>query len=78
MANDSFNGPDPDWRKRTMLAGGVIGSLVGVIAAYMYVRAADEATENGEVRELDTMTVFSLGRMLLGVIRQIADMGARR
>ena len=32
-----------DWRKRTLLIGGVIGAALGLLSSYFYIRAADDA-----------------------------------
>ena len=69
---------DSNWRTRTLLAGGVLGSLLGVLAAYMFVRAADESSEDGEPKQLQTGDVFKLGATLLAIVRQIADLGRQK
>src|SRR5512134_3144676 len=39
------------WRTRTLMAGGIIGALLGLLSAYLYVRAADDSLEPGEAPE---------------------------
>jgi hypothetical protein len=61
-----------------MVIGGVIGALVGVLAAHLYLRSA--SVEPGEETEAELPGVrpgdaikLSLG--ILGVLRQIAGIG---
>jgi hypothetical protein len=65
------------WQSRTMLLGGIIGSLVGVSAAYLYVRASEEASADGSPRKLQTGEAVRLGVALTAIVRQIAELGGR-
>jgi hypothetical protein len=78
MSDDrSLQTGQSDWRTRTLLTGGIIGSLIGVSAAYLYLRAAEEASEDGSPRPLATPEAVKLGMALLALVRQIADMGGK-
>jgi len=66
-----------NWRPRVLLIGGVLGSLLGVIAAYLFVRAA-ETTHGDEPPELKTGDAVKVGTALLRILRQIADLGVKR
>ena len=78
MSQNSLEPQDPGWRTRTMLAGGLIGSLIGVIAAYLYVRSGDEAAESGASKPMQTRDVIKIGSALLSIVRQIAETGTKR
>lgn len=79
MSHKSLQTQGRDWRTRAMLMGGVIGSLIGVSAAYLYVRATEEASEGGgEPRRLGARDMVGIGMGLFAIIRQIAELGARR
>lgn len=61
-----------DWRTKAMIVGGVVGALVGVGAAYLYVRNIEEAGEEPKLATRDAMTI---GMSLVTLVRQIANMG---
>ena len=76
MADDrSLQVRESGWRSRAMLAGGIIGSLVGVGAAYLYVRSSEEASADGSPRKLKTGEAVRLGVALTAILRQIAELG---
>lgn len=58
-----------NWRTRAMLAGGAVGALLGVVAAYVYVNSVDK---NDEVPDLNPAEAVAIGLAVLGVLRQIA------
>ena len=61
-----------NWRTRAYLSGGLIGALLGVGVAYIYVNAAEKS---GEARpELPPSEAVGIGLALLAVLRQIATM----
>ena len=65
-----------DWRTQAYLVGGVLGLAVGVLAAYLYVRSAEEAgVEEATVATGDAVKV---GLSLLGIVRQITEMGGSK
>lgn len=69
---------DEGWRTRAMLAGGIIGSLIGVSAAYLYVRASDEGSEGRAPKRLKTGDAVRVGVALTALVRQIAELGTRK
>ena len=78
MSDDrSLQIQESGWRSRAMLAGGIIGSLIGVAAAYLYVRASEEASDDGSPRQLKTGEAVRLGVALTALVRQIAELGGR-
>ena len=68
----------PDWRMRTTLIGSALGALAGVAAALMFIRRSEETGEPPSLRKTDPGLVLATGITLLGLLRQIADMGNRR
>ena len=63
---------DVDWRQKAFIIGGVIGALLGVGAAYIYVNAAEES---GEAPELRPGSAVTIGLSLLALLRQVAAIG---
>jgi hypothetical protein len=69
---------DSSWRTRIMLAGGIIGTVLGVLSAYLYVRAAEEAYGGEAPPEAPkTSDAVRLGISLLSIVRTITDWGKR-
>lgn len=60
------------WQAKALLTGGVVGALVGVGAAYLYIRNIQEA---GEEPQLGTKDALQLGVSVVALVRQIASMG---
>ena len=61
-----------NWKTQTLIAGAVIGALAGVGAAYMLVKRAED---NDEQPQLSAREGVSLGLMVLGLLRQVAQLG---
>jgi len=60
---------DRDWRGKAFIVGGVVGALLGLGAAYIYINAAEES---GETPELSPGTAVTIGLSLLALLRQVA------
>ena len=71
-------GRTPDWKMRATLIGSALGALIGVGAALMFIRRSEEAGQPPSLRKTDPGLVLAAGVTLLGLLRQIADMGDRR
>lgn len=63
---------ESNWRTRAYLTGGVIGAVLGLGVAYIYVNAAEKSGESRP--ELPPSEAVGIGLALLAVIRQIATM----
>ncbi|MCC6189392.1 MAG: hypothetical protein IT318_10170 [Anaerolineales bacterium] len=61
-----------DWRRRAFVVGGVLGALLGLGAAYIYVNAAEQS---GETPEVTPGTAVTIGLSLLALLRQVASIG---
>ncbi len=64
---------DPNWKMKMMIIGGVVGAVVGVSAAYIYVRKLEES---GERPSIATKEAVAVGFSLVSLLRQIANMGS--
>lgn len=71
-------GRTPDWKMRTTLIGSALGALAGVAAAMMFIQRSEETGEPPSLRKTDPGLVLAAGVTLLGLLRQIADMGERK
>ncbi len=61
-----------NWKMKTLVIGAVLGALTGLGAAYLLVNRA----ENSETSpELSPGEGIKIGLMLLGVLRQVAQLG---
>ncbi len=64
-----------NWKMRTTLIGTVLGALAGVAAAMMFIRRGEETGEPPSLRKIDPGLALTAGVTLLGLLRQIADLG---
>lgn len=65
-----------DGKTQTYLLGTLLGAGAGLLASYLYSRATDEEVMAGnEVQPLQVGQLLALGLALLGIIRQISEMG---
>jgi hypothetical protein len=68
----------PDWKMRTTLIGSALGAIAGVAAALMFIQRSEEAGEPPSLRKTDPGLILAAGVTLLGLLRQISNMGERR
>jgi hypothetical protein len=75
MANNkSLQTTDP--KPQVYMVGGIVGLIAGVLAAYLYARAAqEEISRNGEAPRIQTMQLIGLLLAGMGLLRQIAELG---
>lgn len=60
-----------NFKRNALLVGGIIGALVGVVAANMLVK---EAQEGDNESSLTPAKGFQLGMLVLGLLRQITNL----
>jgi len=63
---------DKNWQTKVLLMGALIGALTGVGAAYMLVKKSEK--EETPLK-IGTPEGVKLGMLLLGTLRQIAQIG---
>lgn len=64
---------DESWKSRLLLAGGLVGALTGLGVAYLMVQRAER---RGGDLELSSGEGLRLGLLLLGLLRQVADLAS--
>jgi uncharacterized protein involved in exopolysaccharide biosynthesis len=64
--------PDVSWKVKTLLVGGVLGALVGVGAAFLMTKRAEQ---KGEKLSMTTGQGVKLGMLLAGLLRSILTLG---
>lgn len=63
-------------KAQTYALGAMVGAMVGMVAAYLYSRAVEEERgSGGEVQPLQVGQLITIGLALLGIVRQITEMG---
>jgi hypothetical protein len=60
-----------DWRTKSIVLGGVLGAVLGVVAAYVYVNSVEKEASSPEIRPAEAVTI---GLTILGLLRQIAGL----
>jgi hypothetical protein len=63
---------DQSWKVRVLIAGGIIGALLGLGAGFLYVRVAEES---GGPNRVSTGEAVKLAIAALGVVRQVSQLG---
>lgn len=69
--------PVRNWKTQIYGMGMVGGALFGLLAAFLYARAADEGAQRnaGKPEAIPTVQLIALLLSALGLIRQIAEAG---
>jgi DMSO reductase anchor subunit len=70
--NTDTTPPDSSWKLRTLLIGGVIGALVGVGAAFLLTKRAEQ---KGQSLAMTPGKGVQLGVMVAGLLRSILSLG---
>lgn len=68
---------ETNWKNQIYLMGTLSGAIFGLIASYLFARAAEEEAErnDGKPSKIKTGQLITLGLSGLGLIRQISEMG---
>ena len=63
------------WKFQVYLLGALIGLAVGLLAGHFYVRVSEESGQEGPAK-LKSMDALKLAISVLGLVRQVTDLGA--
>ncbi len=69
--------PGANWKTRAYLIGIILGLGLGLLSAYLFVRAAEENSSGKTPQKIGTGDAMKLTLSLLNLIRQIAELGAK-
>lgn len=64
------------WKASAYLIGALIGLFLGLLTAYLYVRASEESASKGPTK-IKTGDAMKLSLALLTLIRQITEIGSK-
>ncbi len=71
---DQYETPvEENWKTKLLLIGAVIGVLTGVGAAYLMIQRAEK---QGIKPTLSSKEGVSLGMLVFGLLRQVAQLGS--
>ncbi|HLY26991.1 MAG TPA: hypothetical protein VKQ72_11675 [Aggregatilineales bacterium] len=68
---------DSNWKTMIYALGAVLGAALGLAAAHLYSRNAEEASHEGPLAPIGTGEAFKIGMALLALLRQVAALGSR-
>jgi hypothetical protein len=72
MENDGNNENNEGWKTKTLVTGALLGALTGLSAAYLLVQRADRERRP---LVLNAGEGIKVGLLLLGLLRQVAQLG---
>ncbi len=67
--------PSDAWKFQIYLLGALVGLAVGLLAGHFFVRVSEESGQQGPAK-LKTMDALKLAISVLGLVRQVTDLGA--
>lgn len=69
---------DGSWQAKTLLIGGLAGAVLGLMTAFLYMRAAEEEHGGGVPPEAPSAgDAVKVGMSLLTLVRTISEWGRR-
>ncbi len=69
---------NPNWKRNTYFIGALTGLAIGVLSAYLFARAAKENHGEEGPPAIGTLNLIGLTLTLIGVVRQIAELGSKK
>ena len=75
MTDDVLATDKGNWKTQTYIVGAIAGLMLGMLTAYFFARVSEENGTNGPSR-IGTIDTLKLAVAVLGIIRQVTDLGA--
>ena len=75
MTNEQPATQENAWKTQTYIVGALVGLGLGLLSAYFFARVSEENGHDGPSR-IKTIDTLKLAVSVLGLLRQITDMGA--
>jgi len=67
--------PQPtNWKVKFLLAGGILGALIGLVAAYLLVQRGEK---EGDAPRITAGEGVKLGLLAFGTLRQVSQLGEK-
>lgn len=70
--NEEYLTQEEQWKTKVLIIGGVVGVLTGLFGAYLLIQNADR---RDATPELSAGEGVKLGVLVLGLLRQVAQLG---
>jgi hypothetical protein len=70
-----------NWKTQTYIRGSLIGLIVGIIASYLYTRAAEEhqlMDGKNELTPIGASDMVKISLSILALVRQITELGSSK
>lgn len=73
LTNEENPNQEDQWKMKILLIGGVVGALTGLLGAYLLIQNAERQKMTPE---LSAGEGVKLGVLVLGLLRQVAQLGS--
>jgi hypothetical protein len=69
---------DSAWKTITYVTGAALGLVMGLAAAHLYARTAEENGEAGSPVRIETGDALKIGLAAVALVRQVSSLGAKK
>lgn len=73
LTNEQNPNQEDQWKMKVLLIGGVLGAMTGLLGAYLLIQNAER---RAMTPELSAGEGVKLGVLVLGLLRQVAQLGS--
>ncbi len=65
-----------NWKQKTLILGGLLGTIIGLATAYLLIRTAEEKGDGPP--KIETKDAIKVAVATIGAVRGIASLGERK